>query len=228
VLLAALVSATALAASPQQPAKPEAAPVFPSGTQAVVLDVVARDKKGRTVSDLRPEEIEVLEEGKPRTITGFRFVERAPLPPPAVPGTPAPEPAAGAPRHPTLVTLVFDSLDQQGRPFARNAALELLRADERKDLLFSVFYVGNRLQLLQQFTTDRQALAAAVDRACSVLDPRGVVPGPEATDRVTAAADAANDRAQATGDAAMACGGAAAGPAEIGRASCRERVSNFV
>ena len=227
MLVAALLSATALAAPPQQPAKPEeAAPVFPSGTQAVVLDVVARDKRGRTVSDLRPEEIEVLEEGKPKTITGFRFIERTPLPPPAAPGAPAPAPVAGAPRHPTLVTLVFDSLDQLGRPFARNAALELLRADERKDLLFSVFYVGNRLQLLQQFTTDRQALAAAVDRACSVLDPRGVVPGPETTDRVTTAANAANDRAQATGDAAMAGGGAAAGAA-AGQAAAEAGMANM-
>jgi VWFA-related protein len=211
MLLAVLLSATALAASPQQPAKAETAPVFPSGTQAVVLDVVARDRKGRTVSDLRPEEIEILEEGKPKAIVGFRFVERAPPPSPSAPRAPAP--AAEAARHPTLVTLVFDSLGQEGRAFARNAALDLLRADDRPDLLFSVFYVGNCLRLLQQFTTDRQALAAAVDRACSVLDPRGVVPGPETTDRVTAAADTANDRAQATGDAAMAGGGAAAGPA---------------
>jgi len=226
MLPAALLSATALAAAPQQPAKPEAAPVFPSGAQAVVLDVVARDKKGRTVTDLRPEEIEVLEEGKPRAIIGFRFVERPPSPLPAEPGAPAPAPAAGEPRHPTLVTLVFDSLGQQGRAFARNAALELLRADERPDLLFSVFHVGDRLRLLQQFTTDRAALAAAVDRACSVLDPRGVVPGAETTDRVAAAAADAADRAQVTGDAAMAGGGAAAGAA-AGQAAADAAMANM-
>ena len=191
-----------------------------------MLDVVARDKKGRTVSDLRPEEIEVFEEGKPRAIIGFRFVERAPPPPPAAPGAPAPAPAAGEPRHATLVTLVFDSLGQQGRAFARNAALELLRADERPDLLVSVFYVGDRLRLLQQFTTDRTALAAAVDRACSVLDPRGVVPGTEATDRVTAAANDAADRAQVTGDAAMAGGGPEAGPA-AGQAAAEAAMANM-
>ena len=226
MLIAVLLSAAALAASPQQPPRSEAAPVFPSGTQAVVLDVVARDRRGRTVSDLRPEEIEVLEEGKPRPIIGFRFVERTPLPPPAAPGAPTPAPAAEAPRHSMLVTLVFDALDQQGRVFARDAALELLRAENRPDLLLSVFYVGNRLQLLQQFTTDRQALAAAVERACSVLDPKGVVPGPETTDRVTAAADTANDRAQATGAAAMAGGDAAAGAA-AGQAAAEAGMANM-
>jgi VWFA-related protein len=216
MLPAAVVAAAALAAEPQPPGRLEPAPVFPSGTQAVVLDVVARDKKGRTVSDLRPEEIEVLEEGEPKRVIGFRFVERTPSPAPTAESAPAPPTAAEAPRHPTLVTLVFDSLGQEGRAFARNAALELVRADERPDLLFSVFFVGNRLQLLQQFTADRAALAAAVDRACSVLDPRGVVPGPEATERVTAAASATADRAQAAGDAAMGGGpeaGAAAGQA---------------
>jgi VWFA-related protein len=224
MLLAALLTATAAAAAPQPPPKPEAAPVFPTGTQAVVLDVVVRDNKGRTVSDLRPEEFEVLEEGRPKAIVGFRFVERAPPFPPTTPGAPAP--AAEAPRHPTLVTLVFDSLDLQGRAFARNAALELLRGDERPDLLFSVFYVGNRLRLLQQFTADRQAMAAAVNRACSILDPRGVLPGPETADRVTDAASQANERAQASGDAAMAGGGAAAGAA-AGQAAADAGMANM-
>jgi VWFA-related protein len=226
MLLAAVLAAAALAASPQQPPRPEAAPVFPSGTQAVVLDVVARDRKGRTVGDLRPEEIEVFEEGKPRVIIGFRFVERAPPPAPAAPSAAAPAPAASAPRHPTLVTLVFDSLGQQGRVFARNAALELVRSEDRPDLLFSVFHVGNRLRLLQQFTADREAVAAAVDRACSVLDPRGIVPGAETTERVTAAAGATADRAQATGDAAMGGGGATAGAA-AGQAAAEAAMANM-
>jgi VWFA-related protein len=227
--LAALVPALVvpgLLASPQEPpVQGGAPPSFESGTQRVVLDVVAHDKKGRTVRDLRPEELEVLEEGKPQTIVGFRFVERAPAPDAPAPEAPVP-PAAGPPRHPTLVTLVFDALDQEGRAFARNAALDLLKVGDRPDLLFSVFYVGNRLQLLQQFTTDRQALAAAVDRATSVLDPRGVVPGKETTDRVTAAANTTADRAQATSDAAAGGGGAAAGAA-AGQASVDAAMANM-
>ena len=223
--VAAVLLAAGLA-SPQQAPKPEAAPVFPSGTQAVVLDVVARDKKGRTVTDLRPEEIEVLEEGKPKTITGFRFVERAPVPPPARPATPSPARAEETPRHPMLVTFVFDALDQQGRPFARNAARDLLHADERPDLLFSVFYLGNRLVLLQQFTADRAAVARAVERACSILDPRGVVPDADTTDRVTQAAEQADNQAQATGDAAMAGGGAAGGAAS-GQAAAQAAMADM-
>jgi VWFA-related protein len=223
----AAVLLTAALPWPQPPPRPEAAPVFPSGTQAVVLDVVARDKKGRTVTDLRREEIEVLEEGEPRPIIGFRFVERAAATAPSGPMPPAPARVDETPRHPTLVTLVFDALGPQGRPFARNAALELLRADERPDLLFSVFHVGNRLVLLQQFTADRAAVARAVDHACSVLDPRGVVPASETTDRTTAAAGQAADRAQATGDAAMGSGGGATAGAAAGQAAAEAAMANM-
>ena len=79
--------------------------------------------------------------------------------------------------------------------------------------MFSVFVVGNRLQLLQQFTTDRAAVATAVERACSVLDPRGLVPGAAAMEQAADTASRANDKAQAAGDAAFAGGGAAAGAA---------------
>ena len=213
VALASVLAAPAPVASPGQAPSPEVPPVFSTGAQAVVLDIVARDKKGRVVVDLRPAEIEVSEEGQPKSIVGFRFVERAPAPAPPAPGAPGVAPAAETSRHPTLVTLVFDALDQEGRAFARSAALELLKTENRPDLLFSVFHIGNRLQLLQQFTPDREAVAAAVERACSVLDPRGVVPEAQAADRATTAANEAIERAQAADDAAMAGGGGAAGAA---------------
>ncbi len=85
--------------------------------------------------------------------------------------------------------------------------------ENRPDLVFSVFVVGNRLQLLQQFTTDRAAVAAAVERACSVLDPKGLVPGAAAMEQAADTASRANDKAQAAGDAAFAGGGSAAGAA---------------
>ena len=98
VALAALLAAPAPVASPAQAPAPEVPPVFSTGAQAVVLDIVAHDKKGRAVGDLRAEEIEVLEEGRPKAIVSFRFVEQGPAPPAAVPGAPA-EPAAAPPRR---------------------------------------------------------------------------------------------------------------------------------
>ncbi len=219
---------------PQAPASPGAGPVFRAGAQAVVLDVVARDKKGRTVSDLRADEIEVLEEGRPKAIQSFRFVERAPAtaaasgapttPSPAAAPTPA-VPEIDAVRTPTLVTLLFDSLDAEGRLFARKAALELVNAQDRPDLVYSVFVVGNRLRLLQQFTRDRAALAAAIERACSTLDPRGVTPGADTMQRAADTAGQAGDRALAA-DAAAAGGGGAAAGAASGQAAAESQMAN--
>ena len=101
-----------------------------------------------------------------------------------------------------------------------------LRKEARADVFFSVFYLGNRLRLLQQFTNDRALLAAAVERACSTLDPSGVPPSAAAMDTAAGNANRANDRAASTGDAAMARrrrgGGRRRGPGR-GRGRVRQR-----
>src|SRR5512134_3756224 len=48
-------------------------PQFKTGSEVVVLDVVVRDRKGRTVRDLRPDEITVLEDGVPQDVLSFRL-----------------------------------------------------------------------------------------------------------------------------------------------------------
>ena len=70
VLLVVLIASPLTPAEPaptraqDQPAAAEAeVPTFPVGTAQVVLDVVVRDKKGRPVLDVRPEELEVVEAG---------------------------------------------------------------------------------------------------------------------------------------------------------------------
>src|SRR2546430_13791623 len=54
-----------------------ASPTLHSTAQEVVLDIVFRDKKGRTIHDIRPEEIHVLEDGVEQKVTSFRLVERS-------------------------------------------------------------------------------------------------------------------------------------------------------
>src|SRR5213594_922266 len=58
----------------QEPASQN--PSFRAGASAVVLDVVIRDKRGRTVRDVQPGEVTVLEDGVERAIRSFRLVER--------------------------------------------------------------------------------------------------------------------------------------------------------
>ena len=58
----------------RQEAQPSQAPVFRSGADLVRLDVRATDEDGRTITDLRADEIEVYEEGSQRPVLLFQRV----------------------------------------------------------------------------------------------------------------------------------------------------------
>lgn len=146
----------------------QAPPTFPSDTHVVVLDVVAKDRKGRLLDDLRPGELQVFEDGRPCEIRSLRLVRAAA--PPRRPPSPAergasPDPAPASPARPSLVVLVFDRLKIEWAPLARKGALDLLSRRFPPDTYFAVFKIGYRLRLLQAFTTDPMRLRAAVLKA---------------------------------------------------------------
>ena len=174
----AVGAAWGLQASPQGARPQEASPTeFRVGTDVVVLDVVVRDKKGRTVRDLQPSEVQVFEDHVPQDVTSFRLAgldEKEPAPE-AAPDTAAPvsvSPASRPPaadRHLNLVTLVFDQLGIEGKRIARQAGFDLLKLADRPDLVVSVFQVKESLRLVQQFTSDRERLHSAILEATSQL-----------------------------------------------------------
>src|ERR1700746_1998949 len=61
--------------SPQAASDQATTPTIRSNAQEVVLDMVFRDKKGKAIRDVRPEEIHVLEDGAEQKLTSFRLVE---------------------------------------------------------------------------------------------------------------------------------------------------------
>ncbi len=71
----ALVLAVAVAVPPTGGAQaPAAPPVIPVTTAEVAVDFVVRDKKGRIVRDLRPSDVEVLEDGVRQEVALFQLV----------------------------------------------------------------------------------------------------------------------------------------------------------
>src|SRR6185369_4075261 len=62
--------------------KPESDEVVRITTNLVQVDAVITDKNGKVVTDLKPEEIQISEDGKQQKITDFSFVaiETPPLP----------------------------------------------------------------------------------------------------------------------------------------------------
>src|SRR4051812_16823131 len=155
-------------------------PVFRTGTTAVLLDIVVRDKHGRPVRDLRQDEITVLEDGAPRDVKAFRLVEGTP----ADGGLSTPGSGVAQPdplRRVTLVSLVFDHLGQNARKLAQKAAQDYLKKPLPTGQWVAVFSLDNRLHMLQDFSRNVGALSAAVDRATTTVAREDAVPLPGAT-----------------------------------------------
>ena len=212
-LVLSLVAGVSTRAQVKPPDPQAAPPTFRVDTGVVLLDVVVRDKKGRLVRDLRPEEVQVFENGARQEVTGFRFVETGREPPPSAPGSASPAPARPEAKQISLVTLLFDQLGLEARVTARKAAYDFLDSDHRPDLWISVFLINRRMQLVQQFTQDRQEVRLAVDRATGGSDQGRADLSAEAA-RVSreGAAAGAQGEVAAAGTAGGA-GGAAAGAA---------------
>ena len=148
-------------------------PVAEATVHEVLLDFVVHKRNGRIVRDLRPEEIEVFENGEQQQIRSFRLVsgrEAIVRRPPAAPGkTSIPggetretlEPL----RQVRLVCLTFDRLDPDGRRFARKAALDLIQRDDAGNVYYAVMALGGSLHILQGFTRDRALLRTAIESA---------------------------------------------------------------
>ncbi len=158
-------------------------PTFPSDTQVVLLDLVARDRKGKTVADLRKDEVQVFEDGTRCEISSFRLVQAperaeiaagATVPPPSE--TAASPAEAASPSRANLVVLVFDVLPVATAPLARQGALDLLAKEFPANTWFAVFKVDRGMRQLQAFTSDPARLASAVDFATTGDDARRAGP----------------------------------------------------
>lgn len=157
----------------QPPKQPEE--TLRIGAEEVLLDIVVRDKKGRTVSDLKASDIEIYEDGVKQTIASFRGVNRAGAT--TVEGaTPAPNAAANTPataatpvtadpaRQINLVSFVFERLSPEGRRNARIAAAEFLKEEYGPNVMVAIFSLDQRISVVQSFTSNRAQLNTAVER----------------------------------------------------------------
>ena len=140
---------------------------FVSGTTAVVVDVVVRDKKGNPVTDLRASDFELLEDGVRQEIGDATLV--APGGAQAASGAGATAPAAAdaerrAITSPTFVALVFDRLTPEARAFAHKGAMTYLETFHEDDFA-GVFLSDMSLVPIQTYTNDRARLKRAIDEA---------------------------------------------------------------
>lgn len=156
-------------ASPPVPAQQGAMPTVKTAVGEVLLDLIVRDKKGKPVTDLKPADLTILDNGDKQTLTSFRLVSGAEALTPGGART-----RLDPLRQIRLVTLAFEAMTEPDqRRLARNAAIDLIKGDQGTNVFYAVVVINNQLFVLQQFTNDRAALTKAIERATGGITSAG-------------------------------------------------------
>ena len=163
-------------------------------TNLVQIDVVVTDKAGRQVTDLTPEDFEVSEDGKKRQVTHFSYIAAESV----TASQPEPAPKSkeskktAAPVKPIQLTreqvrrtvaLVIDDLGLSYESFgsARKALLKFVDEQMQPNDMVAILRTSAGIGTLQQFTSDKRQLHAAIERVRwnpmgrGGLDPRGTM-----------------------------------------------------
>jgi VWFA-related protein len=147
-------------------------------TNLVQVDAVVTDRDGRQVTNLRPEDFEILENGRPRQVTNFSYVRVAQpaTAPAAEPERPRDRKAnAGPPVPPARLrpeqvrrtfALVVDDLSMSAESvhYARAALRKYVDEQVQPGDIVAIIRTSSSIGALQQFTNDRQALHRAIER----------------------------------------------------------------
>jgi len=159
-------SAVYIAAAQQQP--PPAA-TFQVEVNFVDIDAVVTDARGNPVSDLTKDDFELLDEGKPQEISAFSLVD---IPAPSATARAAVTPSTSdvksnaQPISGRLYVIVLDDLNVAPlrSKIVVNAARQLIERHFAANDIAAITYTSGRTDGAQEFTSDRAALLAAIDK----------------------------------------------------------------
>ncbi len=178
ILCSLLVPIVGQQPPPQQSASKQQSPtrdeqeVVRITTNLVQVDVVVT-KDGKQVTDLKPEDFELFEDGRPQKITNFSYISN-------VPGTAssnalAPSakdkgtPIVPTPVHPhdvrRTVAFVVDDLGMSNESVAqtRHQLRKFVDEQLQPNDLVAIIRTGGEVGALQQFTTDKRLLHSAIE-----------------------------------------------------------------
>jgi VWFA-related protein len=160
------------------PQKPDEDDVVKITTNLVQVDAVVTDKDGKAVTDLKPEEVQIFEDGKPQKVTHFAYnvtgaesvnstgkpvatdKSNLAVAPPVVPDRLTRENV-----HRTIAIVVddlglaFDSINMVRRALKRFVDEQIQPGD-----LVAIIRTAGGAGALQQFSSDKRQLYAAIER----------------------------------------------------------------
>ena len=155
--------------SQDQPAASQKSPeyVYRTATRLVIVDVVATDSHGKVVTDLKPDEVQILENGKEQRKVDFSFIH---------PDTKQAATQVNLKLPPNVYTnarqyagnssyniILFDVLNSSftSMAYAHDEMLKFLD-NTPPNQPTAIYALGNKLWLLHDFTTDREALKEVI------------------------------------------------------------------
>ncbi len=144
-------------------------------TNVIQLDATVTDSKGKVVTDLRRDEIEIYANGKKQDISGFSFVDGKQVNTTAGKVTqsnskqPTYLPRTGGQRPENVrrtIALVVDDLTLSFAStfFVQKAIKKFVNEQMQEGDLVAIIRTGGGVGTLQQFTMDRNQLLAAADK----------------------------------------------------------------
>ncbi|MBI1759898.1 MAG: VWA domain-containing protein [Acidobacteria bacterium] len=165
-------------ASPQTtPQTTEQDNVVRISTQLVQIDAVVTDRKGNHLDDLQEEEFELLVDGKKQPLTYFSLTKLKREAAPAASSKDANAPKNAAPttmptrnlepeRVARTIAFVVDDLGLsfESTAYTRDALKKFVSQQMQDGDLVGIIRTGRGLGALQQFTSDKRILYAAIDK----------------------------------------------------------------
>ncbi|HRH41408.1 MAG TPA: VWA domain-containing protein [Pyrinomonadaceae bacterium] len=161
-------------------------------TSLVQLDAVVVDKKGNPVTDLSPEDFEILQDGKVQKITNFSYIRRM-LDSASTEQTLAAKqekksqipPVAFRPKEAgRIIAFVVDDGNAQatigGIIAARQALEKFVNEQMLPNDLVAIYQTRAGSSLLQQYTSDKGQLLQIIKKI-RWLPPLGIAPNPKGT-----------------------------------------------
>ncbi|PYS74959.1 MAG: hypothetical protein DMF69_00175, partial [Acidobacteria bacterium] len=156
-----------------QPKRDDDLDIVKIRTNLVQVDAIVSDEKGQPVTDLRADEVEMLEDGKARNITNLSYISVAPkrlestseskstksnVPVPSVPLRPEQT-------RRTMALVVDDlGLSFDSSTYVRRSLKKFVDEQMGPNDLVAIIRSGSGIGALQQFTNDKRQLYAAIER----------------------------------------------------------------
>jgi VWFA-related protein len=134
----------------------------------VNLDVIVKDKKGKAITDLKPEDFTITENGVRQKIEFFDSAlvgAEVPDETPVVTSAPVPRQPSSLPRN--IIALVLDEQTTEAGNLkqVRDGTLKYVRERINDNDSVALFSIAGNLQLQLPFTQDKTKLMAAIERA---------------------------------------------------------------